>query len=711
MAFDANDLSPHEHFVVDRTRDGEVADFTPMIGAGGQRPSVRAGFLRKLLLGLDSSWTVRATGVRLKGVRIEGVLDLTDCSGAAGSGLPALSLDSCELWEPVDLSRARLARVAFRHCRLRGLIGAESVIDGALDLSDVAPRDDELLTVRLRGAQIGGDVIVHRAKLARPVESNDLDVLSLAGAEIGGDVLLDDGFEAFGCVRLDGASIGGNLRCDGGVFLNRSDDTKGQAISASAAHIDGGASLREKFKAEGEVNFAGAHIGADFDCTGGLIRNETGAGLVLNNAEIGGQLLGAAKISGQAQLQGASIARNLDLRGAEIANPRRKSGGTVQKSDYDTAIDAASLRVGGAALFQGANVKGEVFLADARIEGYLAFGGGRFISPGAWAIRAPNVRVGGNLTLKIEEGGFAPHGQKSVIEGGAKFDRAQIAGAAAWNNLEMRGPGPDGKGAVVSFADASIAGPLQARALTTQHDARIDLSGARCAALEDDLKSGWGVERAALDLEGFSYGRIDAQHERWRPRLAWLKRARREHFSPQPYTQLAQVYARAGQRDDARRVLLAQHDQRTLHAHAGPLTWALSSLFGLVAGYGFAPIRAARALALFLAIGVLGVMAMNAQGALVRADGAACNGAVDPALYAVDVALPVVDLGQESRCRPGRSPRADLFAGISVDQSDWRLFEGAALWKWAQALYAVLGAILTALAALTFSGVMKPKEE
>jgi hypothetical protein len=48
---------------------------------------------------------------------------------------------------------------------------------------------------------------------------------------------------------------------------------------------------------------------------------------------------------------------------------------------------------------------------------------------GNWAIRAPNVRVGGNLTLKIEEDGFTPHGAKTVIEGGAKLDRARIDGA------------------------------------------------------------------------------------------------------------------------------------------------------------------------------------------------------------------------------------------------------------------------------------------
>ena len=35
MAFDANDLSPIESHVIDRTREGEIADFTPMVGPDG----------------------------------------------------------------------------------------------------------------------------------------------------------------------------------------------------------------------------------------------------------------------------------------------------------------------------------------------------------------------------------------------------------------------------------------------------------------------------------------------------------------------------------------------------------------------------------------------------------------------------------------------------------------------------------------------------
>jgi hypothetical protein len=709
MAFDANDLTPHEHFVMERTRLGEAADFTAMAGPDGGKPSLRAGFLRKLLLGLDPAWTVRTPGVRVKGARIEGALDLTDCSGAGGAGLPALSLDGCDAPEPIDLSHARLARVTLRRCRLRLLTAVETRIDGELALTEVKPfgaPGAETFSADLTGARVGGALRATGAVFARAPNAIDAVVLKLDGAEIGGDVYLDHGFEAFGAVSLAGARVGGALRCEDAHLLNRQEDAKGAALIARGAHVKGDVRLG-KLKAEGAVDLAGARIDGDIDLAQGLLRNEMGAALALTNACIGGQLIGAAKIAGHVSLQGAEIARNLDLRGAEIANPLTPRG-----DSYGVAVDAAGLAVGGVALFQGANIKGELLLADARIGGLLAFGGGRFIHGGGWAIRAPNARIGGNLTLEIEEGGFAPLGQKTVIEGGAMFDRARVDGACIWKTVELRGPGPDEtKRAILSFADAIIQGPLQALALTTHVDAKIDLSGASAGALEDD-PTGWGSNRAVLDLEGFKYQRFEGADRGWRQRLHWLKRARDEanRFSPQPYAQAAEAYARAGRREDARRILLTQRDQRTLAASPGPLSWALSSLFGLIAGYGLAPIRVVRALALFWALGVAGVMTMNAQGALVTPQGRACNGAVEPALYAVDVALPVIDLGQANRCGPGRTARAELPAGMELSAyNDWRLFEGAALWRWANALYAILGAILTALAAITFSGVLRPK--
>ena len=363
MAFDANDLSPHEHFVVDRTAQGEIADFTPMIGPGGAKPSVRAGFLRRLMLGLDPAWTIRAPGVRLKSVRIEGALDLTDCSGV---GLPALTLEACDIPDPIDLSHARIARVSLKDCRLTRLAAGQTEIDGELDLRGAGPlgaAGRDTFTANLRGARIDGDLVAHGAKFARATESND-DAIALQGAEIAGNLMLDGGFEAFGCVRLAGARIGGTLSCEGAQVLSRSDAGDTQALDAEGASA--GAMMLGGFKAEGEVRCAGARIAGVFDVSGASLRNDFGIALNLANAEIGGELrAGSAKLAGQLVLQGAGVARNLDLRGAEITH-RTTPRGDV----YGRALDGAALRVGGAALLQGANIKGEVFLADARIEGY-----------------------------------------------------------------------------------------------------------------------------------------------------------------------------------------------------------------------------------------------------------------------------------------------------------------------------------------------------
>ena len=709
MAFDANDLSPHEQFVLDRTRDGEIADFSAIGGAS--KPAIRAGFLRKLLLGLDSGWPVRTPGVRLKGVRIEGALDLTDCTGAGGAGLPALALIACDISEPIDLSHARLARVSLRDSRLRLLIADEGAIDGELDLAGVAPLagdpGTETLRIRIRGARIDGDVDARAAKLARSIDAPQDNTLDLRGAHITGNVLLRDGFEAFGCVNLGGAEIGGRLQCDDAQLLNRSDDGQGCALFAEATKIAGSVQARGKFKAEGEVRFNGAQIVGEVNVEGASFRNDGAVALSFANTSIQGQLHAKAmKLAGTLELQRASVGHNLDLSGAEIT---QSNGG---RNKFGRAISGAGVAIGGAALFHGANIKGEIFLPDARIEGYLAFGGGRFLNSGDWAIRAPNARVGGNVTFKLADNGFAPHGQKTVIEGGVKFDRSRIEGTLAWVNLELRGPGPDGaKGAVFSIADSDVRGGLQVKSLTMQADGLIDLSGASCAALEDDLKTGWGADAAALNLDGFAYGRLEStgKDDRWRQRLAWLKRSPR--FSPQPFKALADVYARAGRREEARHVLLAQHDLQTRHASSGPLARLFSSAFGLIAGYGFAPLRVVRALALFLTLGVVGVLAMDAQGALVTSTGARCGGAIEPALYAVDVALPIIDLGQQSLCAPGRAPGAELFAGLQLGETEWRAFEGAATWRWAHALYAIFGAILAALAIITFSGVLKPKSD
>lgn len=710
MAFDADDLSPTEQFVVDRTREGEVADFTPMLGADGTKPAIRAGFLRKLLLQLEPGWAVRSPGVRVKGARIDGALDLSDCTG-----LPALSLEGCELPEAIDISHARLARLSLCGSQMVRLNGKEAAIDGELNLQDISPllQTIETLHVHLRSARIDGDLVARRARLARALdvpqdEENEI-VLYLQGADITGNVFLDGGFEALGCVWLSVARIAGVLQCSGGQFLNRSDDGEGQAIMAENAHIGAGVDLSDQFKAEGGVSFSGARLAGPLVLDGASFRNDGALALDLSNAELLGEVSGAMKVAGEVSFQSASIAGNLDLRGAELSNPRPRGAQGV--GEFDTALDASNVRVGGALRLQDAKVKGEVILAHARIEDSLGFGGGRFLNTGGVVIRARNARIGGNVNFRTDGGAdeAGPVARKTVVEGDAKFDRARIEGELAWHGLELRGKGADGQPAVLSFADCEIARSLCARVLHAQAG-RIDLSGATCAALDDDLEKGWGIATVKVDVEGFTFDRLDGAETGWRQRLKWLKE-RAATSSPQPYAALARIYARTGRPDDMRRALRAQAVTRN-DARPYGISKFLSGAFDLFAGYGFSTKRIAISLLIYLFIGVAGVLAMDQQRALITADGRACNGAIEPALYAIDVALPILDLGQADVCAPGRAPGSALFAGVELSRdTDWRLFEGVALFRWALALYAVLGAVLTALAVITFSGVMKPKSE
>ena len=79
LTFDPTVLLDAEAEVLARTGRAEVADL-----GGAASPVVRAGFLRHVLLCLPAPhdpWPVRLPGVRIRGARIEGMLDLADAPG------------------------------------------------------------------------------------------------------------------------------------------------------------------------------------------------------------------------------------------------------------------------------------------------------------------------------------------------------------------------------------------------------------------------------------------------------------------------------------------------------------------------------------------------------------------------------------------------------------------------------------------------------
>ena len=197
-------------------------------------------------------------------------------------------------------------------------------------------------------------------------------------------------------------------------------------------------------------------------------------------------------------------------------------------------------------------------------------------------------------------------------------------------------------------------------------------------------------------------------------RLAWLKLSPAGEFRPQPYRHLARVFRTQGNPTDAREISIAE-------AWEAPTEWwnrIPRYLFGTGFRFGLSPFRAGITFALFVLLGWAGVWKAEKAGnvmvlttppmaSMLVDDGnshapqaaiqngdlkratieAPCTNQIVPFYYALDLMLPVIPLHQETACDVSIKPEAG-----------W--------WRQAKLLYSGLGKLVTALALITFSGVL-----
>ena len=133
--------------------------------------------------------------------------------------------------------------------------------------------------IRIKGARIDEEFILLFAKVPFPLyferckftEHIDLrhaqiPALNMYGTYTGpisgdglkadGYVCLRSGFKAEGEVRLLGATVGGNVECDSGQFINKD----AYALNADGLKVEGNVFLRSRFRAQGAVSLFGASI-------------------------------------------------------------------------------------------------------------------------------------------------------------------------------------------------------------------------------------------------------------------------------------------------------------------------------------------------------------------------------------------------------------------------------------------------------------------
>lgn len=359
-------------------------------------------------------------------------------------------------------------------------------------------------------------------------------------------------------------------------------------------------------------------------------------------------------------------------------------------------VNAVGAKVAGSVSLRGEfNAMGEVNLVGAEV-GQLDCPGGSFQNEEGRALNAQSIKVAAEVFLCD---GFN-------AEGEVFFANATIGGSIVLEKCKLTH---------LSLAGTNVSGEFQDDAQVYKNDQGDDIE---------------------LDIDGFRYQRLNTTKERIENRLEWVgSMSRGNKFYPQPYEQLMKVYREMGHMNWARRVGFElekkRHKQLRLNRDhkrfvvLGWVWWMWYWILRATIGYGYKPFRTlwwfpfAIVVGLPLFSGVLcpqkwtspsvvmstlgnGIteqsecerwrMLPSDVGALVSPDWR--DGEVPPdgypkfipLFYAIEVALPVLALGQTSNWQP----------------------ESLGL-KWIQGIFIIIGAVALAVPASYRTGFLNPR--
>lgn len=325
---------------------GQAVDF------GGEAAVIRAGVLRRLLLGLPltarckSPRRIPNAGVVVRNAVIDGRIDLDNASSDGDGALCALVLEDCELRGGLTAAHAHLGRLSLdRSTFVQGAMDeptinlADCACASDVSLRDIRPRQDEgLLWIRAKGARIDGDLDFCDATLRADPPARDRRTrerrhvaMAMQGIEITGEIL---GLNAqiHGGLAMLSAHVQGSVWL-GGAFLRA---FPGQnALDMQNAVINGNLDLGarpdsmaapdpRRFRSEGQVwlmacrvdgilNFGGADISAVSGATPG--DDAPAEALNLDMMTVSKDVFALAQ-DGPTRIRGGLSARNLQVGGS-----------------------------------------------------------------------------------------------------------------------------------------------------------------------------------------------------------------------------------------------------------------------------------------------------------------------------------------------------------------------------------------------------------
>jgi hypothetical protein len=248
-----------------------------------QARDVRAVVIRYLLRGSGTD-DPDPRGVRLRGARIIGELDLADVR----TEVP-LTLQDCSHDEPINLTRAHLPHLDLSGSTFPALEAADFVCEHDLQLSRVRSQ-----RLHLIGANVSGQLNLTDARLSAPIAP----ALNAERITIGNGLFLTNSVGTSNSPRgtfcFLGAAVTGPFELDG----TRLQCTNGPALNADWLTVAGSVFLNEGFTAgsdckRGTIRFQGASVTGQLNLNDASLTNSTndGPGLVVIGARIGSDLV------------------------------------------------------------------------------------------------------------------------------------------------------------------------------------------------------------------------------------------------------------------------------------------------------------------------------------------------------------------------------------------------------------------------------------
>jgi hypothetical protein len=445
--------------------------------AWGEERTVQATVLQLLLVA--EQWPVGAKGIRLRGARITGRLDLE-----AAKLRCSLSLDHCCLDpdEPVCLNHATALRVILTGCQLAGVTG-EMLTAKELDLSSSTLEGP----LRLLNADIGGQLNCSGAKLNGTDQDGNALVADLLKA--GGGVFLHKGFTTVGAVRLSGANITGPFSCSG-AKLNGSDHD-GNALIADGLKA-GDVLLDKEFTTAGAVRLYGVNIAGQLSCSGAKLNgiDHDGYALFVSKMKVGANvnLDDGFAAAGAVRMVGADITGQLECHRAQL-NGSNEHGDALWADGLkaaDVFLDDGFVAAGGVRL-AGADITGGLSCSDAYLVG---------CDSDLNALIADNMKVSGMVSLR----------RLVTTQGAVSLAGADITGDLSCSGARLLGRDGDGNaliaarlktgGAVHLHSQFTAAGALQLSGADITGE--LSCRGAELTANEE----GYALDASGLKVGG-----------------------------------------------------------------------------------------------------------------------------------------------------------------------------------------------------------------